>query len=525
MAKIKSSVVFKSYNQQQTLLLPPSLDELIGATHLVRVVNDVVEQMDISDLINQYEGGGASAYHPRMLLKILLYAYSMKIYTGRKIARALSQDIHFMWLAGMSRPDFRTINSFRSSKAKEVIETLFSSMLLFLMDHGYIKMENYFCDGSTFAADANKHKMVWKKNAQRYKASAEQQCQALFKQIEALNTAEDKQYGDKDLEEHGGSATITPAAIREQVRHLEAQVQTATAKRSQRKAASLKKKLEATAARIDKYDRQIATAGKRSGYNTTDEDASAMMMKNKVEVLPAYNVLAGSEDQFITGVSVHQTTNDGACFKEHLQQVQHQQPATPQNIIADAIFGTEQNYELLEAQDIGNYLKYPSFHNEQKKSYRNNPFLKDNFPYNSEADTYRCPNGKELQFTGTHTQTNRRTGYQSRLKEYTCADCSGCRFYDQCCKSSKGRNRTIQVNEKLDRYRQQARQNLQTDHGKQLRKRRSIEIESCFGDIKHNMGIRRFHLRGLKKVNTEFILIAMAHNLRKLHVKVQKAAA
>jgi len=137
--------------------------------------------MDISSLINLYEGGGTSAYHPRMLLKVLLYAYCMKIYTGRKIARALTQDIHFFWLSGMYRPDFRTINRrsgarFRSGKAKESIQVLFSSMLVFLMEHGCIRMENYFCDGSTFPADANKHKMVWKKNAQRYKASAEQKC-------------------------------------------------------------------------------------------------------------------------------------------------------------------------------------------------------------------------------------------------------------------------------------------------------------------------------------------------------------
>jgi hypothetical protein len=337
--------------------------------------------------------------------------------------------------------------------------------------------------------------------------------------------AEDKQYGGKDLEEHGGSATITREAIQEQVKALDTQIATATQKRKQRKVASLKKKLEAAAARIDKYEQQITTAGNRSGYNTTDEDASAMMMKNKVEVLPAYNMLAGSEGQFITGVSVHQTTNDGACFKEHLQQVRQQQPATAQNIIADAIFGTEQNYELMEEQGIGNYLKYPSFHNEQKRSYRSNPFLKDNFPYDSDSDTYRCPEGKELVLTSTYYQTHKRTGYRSQLKEYTCTGCSDCPFYDQCCKSTKGRNRTIQVNEKLERYRQQARQNLQTDHGKQLRKRRSTEIESCFGDIKHNMGFRRFYLRGLRKVNTEFTLIAMAHNLRKLHLKVQKAAA
>jgi transposase len=142
MAKVKTSVIFKQYHQQQVLLLPPSLEELISPKHLVRVVNQVVESMDISDLINLYEGGGTSAYHPRMLLKVLLYAYSVKIYTGRKMAKALTQDIHFMWLSGMSRPDFRTLNSFRSSKAKEVIEVLFKEMLEFLLAHGYITMEN-----------------------------------------------------------------------------------------------------------------------------------------------------------------------------------------------------------------------------------------------------------------------------------------------------------------------------------------------------------------------------------------------
>jgi transposase len=194
MPKIKSSIVFKQYNQQQALLLPPCLEELIPAKHLVRVVNEVVESMDISDLINLYEGGGTSAYHPRMLLKILLYAYSVKIYTGRRIAKALAENIHFMWLSGRSQPDFRTINNFRSSKAKEVIEVLFKEMLLFLLEHSYIKMENYFCDGSTFRADANQHKMVWKKNAERYGLKAEEKCKELFKQIEELNASEDKEY-------------------------------------------------------------------------------------------------------------------------------------------------------------------------------------------------------------------------------------------------------------------------------------------------------------------------------------------
>jgi transposase len=525
MAKVKTSVIFKQYNQQQSLLLPPSVEELIGAKHLVRVVNEVVECMDISELINLYEGGGTSAYHPRLLLKVLLYAYSVKIYTGRKIAQALKQDIHFMWLSGMSRPDFRTINHFRSSKAKEAIEVLFKELLEFLLQHSYIKMENYFCDGSTFRADANQHKMIWKKNAERYKAGTEEKCRSLFKQIDELNSREDQQYGNSDLEENGEAATISKEAIQEQVCRLNEKLKTTTDKSSQRKAATIKKKLNEAASKLDKYNTQINKAGKRSGYNQTDEDASAMMMKNKVEILPAYNVLAGSEQQFITGVSVHQNTNDGVCFKDHMERAAAQQPFRPDRVIADSIFGTEQNYELLQGMEIENYLKFPTYHAEQTKSYQNNPFLKDNFPYDPLTDSYECPNGLRLVFKSQHQQTHKRTGYVSLIREYECTDCTSCPFYQRCCKSTKGENRIIQVNEKLEDYKQQARQNLGTQKGVRLKKQRSIEIESCFGDIKHNMGFRRFHLRGLKKVKTEIILVAMAHNLRKVYLKViQKAA-
>ena len=525
MAKIKSSVVFKQYHQQQSLLLPPSLTELISEKHLVRVVNEVVETMDLSDLINLYQGGGTSAYHPRMLLKVLLYAYSVKIYTGRKIARALGQDIHFMWLSGMSRPDFRTINNFRSSKAKEVIEVLFKELLEFLLEHSYIKMENYFCDGSTFRADANQHKMIWKKNAERYKGKTEEKCKQLFKRIDELNSQEDSQYGSSNLEENGEASTVTKELINEQVFRLNEKLKTATDKRTQRKAATIKKKLKEAESKIDKYDAQISQAGKRSGYNKTDVDASAMMMKNKVEILPAYNVLAGSEEQFITGVSVHQNTNDGICFKDHMEQVSVQQPFAPDRVIADSIFGTEQNYELLAGKEIENYLKFPTYHAEQTKKYKNNVFLKDSFPYDPLTDSYACPNSQRLVFKGKHQQTHKRTGYKSVIKKYECTDCSGCPFYSQCCKSAKGENRVIQINEKLEDYKQQARQNLGTDKGMRLKKQRSIEIETCFGDIKHNMGFRRFHLRGLKKVKTEITLTAMAHNLRKVYLKDLEWAA
>lgn len=247
-------------------------------------------------------------------------------------------------------------------------------------------------------------------------------------------------------------------------------------------------------------------------------------IKNNNAKLPGYNILAGCENQFLTRCSVHQNTNDGVCFKEHLAQVETYTPVLPQTIVADSIFGTEENYELLEQKQINNYLKFPSFDNETKKRYQDNPFLKDNFSYNILTDTYTCPNEQLLILKQTTKQTHKRTGYQSVMKIYMCEDCGNCPFYAQCCKSQE-KNRTIRVNEKLENYKQQARVTLYTEKGIKLRKQRSAEIESCFGDIKHNMGFRRFTLRGIDKVKTECMLIAMAHNLRKIYLGKTKKAA
>ena len=187
MTKIVRKVVFKQDNQDQLLLLPPNLGELIGSKDLVRVVNHFVEYLDLRSLIDLYEGGGTSSYHPRVLLKILLYGYCTKVYTGRRIARALKTDIHFMWLSGGNKPNFRTINNFRSGRTKQYIENIFEQMLVYLFEQGYIKFENYFCDGTPIIADANRHKVVWTKSSARYLETTKQKSADLFKQIDELN--------------------------------------------------------------------------------------------------------------------------------------------------------------------------------------------------------------------------------------------------------------------------------------------------------------------------------------------------
>lgn len=523
MSKIKSSVVFKQYQPTQSLLLPPSLEELIPAHHLVRVVSTVVDRMDIAAIINKYAGGGTSAYHPRMLLKVLLYGYCMKIYTGRRLAKALREDVNFMWLSAYNRPDFRTINLFRSGMLKDTIEDIFKSMLVFLVEQGYIKFENYFCDGSTFGANANRYKMVWKKNAQRYKEATEGKCKELLRQIEELNIAEENSYGHRDLEETDPSSQPNlEAQISAQVEKLDVIINGSVAKAIKRKARTVKKKLLGHKVSIDKYERQQQVSGQRSGYSKTDEDATAMKMKND-EILPAYNVLIGTEEQFITNYSVHQKTNDGTCFKEHIEQLEVHTDLLPQNMVADSIFGTEENSELLEQKGIDNYMKFPLYRKEQTRKYKTNPFNKDNFSYDHQSDTYTCPDNRKLSFKGIKKDKSR-NGFISHSRLYECENCQGCPFAEKC-KKSIDNNRTILVNEQLERYKELMRTNLNTRKGDKLKRRRGQEVESCFGDLKMNQGFRRFVLRGKEKVKTEAGILMISHNIRKIYLQSIKKAA
>lgn len=104
------------------MILPPSLEELIDKSHPVRIVNQVIDRIDIDVLLKKFKGGGTSSYHPRMLLKILVYAYVNNTYSSRRMGSALKENIHFMWLAGMNKPDHNTINRFRSDRLKDVLK-------------------------------------------------------------------------------------------------------------------------------------------------------------------------------------------------------------------------------------------------------------------------------------------------------------------------------------------------------------------------------------------------------------------
>lgn len=530
--KAESPPVFKPYNQNQPMLLPPSLEELIPEKHMVRVVDETIDTLNIEPLLETYKGGGTSAYHPLMLLKVLVYAYISKIYSVRHIAKALRENVFFMWLSGMNTPDFRTINNFRSGRLRSVIDDIFTSMVIFLYDNNYITLEDYFIDGAKFRANANKHKVVWAKNTQRYKENVIQKIRELLDHIDAINEEEDKLYGDRDLLELGDENTVTSEKVKNQVNKLNKilnEVSSKPAKETSKESSSSEekkskkntKKLKSSVKqlkeklipKLEKYEQQESLLNERNSYSRTDPGATVFRLKDG-SLIPGYNIIAGSQNQFIINYTFHQQKgSETDAFVPHMNAYYNRYSSHPLRVVGDAAYGSEENYAYLSEHKIGTYLKYPDYYKEQTRKHKNNLYSKDKFPYDAESDTYICPENRPLSFKETK-EVKTQNGYTAKLRIYQSDDCSDCPVAVQCKRTSG--NRSIQINHHLDMFRAKARANLFSAKGKLLRILRNIDIETVFGDLKFNHNYSRFRLRGTEKVNVEFGLLSIAHNTKKV---------
>jgi transposase len=514
-------IPFKPYQQNQPMLLPPSLDEMIPEGHMVRIVNKFVESIDISVLIATYKGGGTSSYHPKMLLKVLLYAYINKVFSTRRIAAELRENINFMWLSGGNRPDFRTINRFRGERLGETIQEVFAQLVLYLASHEYIDLSHIFTDGTKIEANANKYSYVWKKSTNRYQERVQEKIKELFKEINELNEEEDREYGDKDLPEVGEGKEINSEEIEEKVRELNEKLKQKPEDKKTKKA--LNKITKDYLPRLKKYEAYQKTFGQRNSFSKTDEDATFMRMKGdslRMPILkPGYNVQIGTENQFIVGFIVQQNPSDSVGLIPHLEQVEMNLGVIPGKVVTDAAYGCEENYEYLESKNLEAFVKYPGFDREQGKGKRRKPnprskYYASNFTYDETTGEPICPEGKRLRYVETiEDKTN--TGYTVTKHLYQCEHGAACPVRDLCTKALSGR-RSHEYSPRLMMLKKQASERLTSDEGRALRSQRLIEAEAVFGLIKQNLNFRRFNLRGLKKVSVEWGLVSMAHNMIKM---------
>src|SRR5690606_18810139 len=527
----KLAPTFKPYNNRQVHMIY-DIESLISEHHEARVVDEMVESIPDEKLFSYYVGGGRSPYHPKLMLKIILFGYSQKVYSCRGIAKLTEENIPAMWLTAMQQPDFRTINEFRGGRMKDLMDELFEAMIRKLIEENYISFENYFLDGTKIEANANKYSFVWKRATSKFEEKLKEKIKETLQHIhkltqsetqpEQLSTDQEQEITEQELIEVAEELEVKVDALTEVIEN-ETDKEIRKEKRQERSQLkkSIKQIREDFIPRMTKYKEQNETFGDRNSYSKTDKDATFMRMKEdhmkNGQLKPGYNVQMGTENQFILYYTIHQRPTDTRCFIPHMEKLAASSLPIPKTVIADAGYGSEENYVYAvgdeKEQRFEFLIPYGSYVQEQTRKYKKDIKNAKNWTYVEDDDYFICPKGMKVTFKKYLNKKNK-SGYEQSFKIYECEDCTDCPLKAQCTKA-KG-NRQIHWNTIFEEMKAKAKTALECDEKSAIYAQRKVEVESVFGHIKGNRSFRRFSLRGLDKVYVEFGIVALAHNILKV---------
>ena len=468
--------IFREYSQCQGLLLPPSLDEFVPENHEARIINDVVDTIDLWPLLAKYEGGGAPAYHPAMMLKVIIYAYSRDIYSSRSIAQGLKTDTAFMFLSGLQSPDFRTLCLFRAEHA-DVLPNLFVEVVRLCASLGMVGLGHVAFDGTKLKANASvrqtRDRGGLEKEIERIKEQMRQMIQASAK----IDDLEDLIYPDGDGSE-----------IAEDLRKKEYRL----------------KKLQET--------REVLEREKLEKVNVTEPD-SRLMKDSRGVIQPSYNgqIAVDDKDQIIVAADVSQNATDHAEFKPMVEQVERNLGNLPKEGSTDAGYSSYDNLEYGEVKGLDLYMPDNFLEALDEKEENEKRYHKSNFRYDEARDAYICPEGKELK-----RWAERKREGKPPLLLYRGESCRECPAREQC---TAGEARTVSRDGR-EPLLEAMRQKLRSEEGKRIYAKRGYTVEPVFGHIKWNGRKLSMDLRGSGKVRGEFSLMCLVHNVKKIIKRV-----
>jgi transposase len=504
--------VFKAYTQHQAWLIPPSLDDLIDINHPVRVVSEVIDAIDIDMLIKKYKGGGASSYNPRMLLKVLVYSYLNNVYSSRKMEAAVKENIHFMWLSGMTKPDHHTLNRFRSERLRNILREIFSQIVLLLVDSGHVNLKEVYTDGTKIQSVANRYTFVWGRAINTSKERIKQQLRELWKYTQKLAQEEKGDDTPPDFDK------IDPKDVKDAIERINQGLKDIGDVDPKIKA-KLNYAKKHWPSKLRQYARQQKLLRGRNSYSKTDPGATFMRMKDdhmrNGQLKPGYNAQISTSNQFVVNYTLHTNPTDTKTLIPHLKAHKELYGHLPEVQVTDAGYGSQENYQYLHSHGVEAYIKPSDFDRKQRKNYQpKNPFATENLSYDESKDVYLCPASKPMKPTGCIKK--KEGGILKTFTYYQASGCKGCPLRSGC-HDQKG-NRIIKVNHKGRFLKHQASERLKTEKGIYYRKRRPADVEPVFGNIKYNKGFTRFMLKGIEKTEIEWGLLCIAHNISKIAV-------
>jgi len=481
----------------------------------VRLLIEVTERLDYRELYAAYDRASrADEATPKQLFQIVVLGFMNGLNTLRKLERACNRDICFMYLLGGKRaPDHSRIGSFIKERLQgHVAEGLFYQLVKELEARGEVDFTNLFVDGTKIEASANRYSFVWAKSVGKYEEKLDGKLSALYGRI---------------IIEYGlsGACAKPEECMAALLAEKERRGIVFVYGRGHRKTQLQRdlEQLEAYMSRKAKYTDYNAVFNGRNSFSKTDRDATFMRMKEdhmrNGQLKPGYNLQLGVEGEYIVGVDIRNDRSDEGTLLGLLDRMEAGCGRRHERVIADAGYESEENYLGVQQRGQIAYIKPQNYEKSKTRKYRTNAYLRENMPYDAQADTYTCPAGKQFEPI-CQTKRKSKSGYEATVSVYECFACDGCP-QKKLCTRAKG-NRRLQVSKQFVALRQAALERITSSEGKMLRLNRSIQSEGVFGVLKQDYGFRRFLRRGTVNVLTETFLYAMAYNIDKLQSKMMR---
>jgi transposase len=452
---------------EQNWLLPLSIRDMIPTNHICFLVEEFVNRLELSKFDVLYDGAGRPAYHPRIILKILIYGSLCNTRSSRKIAKACHENFVFLYLAEKLKPDFRTINRFRKENA-DLFKSAFKETVSFASQHKLIDLSFLSIDGSTFKANAGNKRYLDKKGIDKID-------EAINKMIDediALDELEDTLWGNSA---NDGLTKIDKRDIKKIVREF---------KQSKDKT-TIKKNVEQAKNELEKYS--------LNKVSISDPQSRAMQNKKRFSEL-SYNVqLSTSKNHFILANDVCQDKHDVKQFIPQIENVKKNIALLEETKVAlDCGYSDGENLHFAENEKIDLYV--PSRAQAQKLDGKEESLNHDNYEYDSANDEIICEGYKY----------KRRKMYTNKKGRKIIS------FY--CSELKKKKDIPFYFKERLS-----MKEKMSSFEAKKIYNLRKITVEPVYGNIKQNLGFREFLLRGLLGAKIEMNLISIVHNLKKIH--------
>ena len=522
--KTKIQVDYTTKTKYFQLFLPINFEMNIPADDSVRLLSNVLEELDYTELYRAYSRKEKNnAVSPKNLFKVLVYAYMCNLYSTRQIETACKRDINFMYLLeGAKAPDHNTIARFRSTRLEGIVEGLFNQVVLLLKDYGELSCENLFVDGTKIEANANKYTFVWKKTILKNQTKLQDR---MHKELPALLA----KYGFKMyLAEEIKAKRLKKFIGKLNMIKTSVVFVSGTGKRKtdfQRDYELLMDWYE----KEKKYEYYLRRMKDRNSLSKTDESATFMHLKEdhmrNSQLKPAYNVQIAVDAEYIVATEIFNDRTDVNTFVPFMEKIKNQLGIKYMYPTADAGYESEENYTYFENNGQKPCIKPANYEQTKTRKYKNDIGRAENMQYDENTDTYICHYGKKLVNVGVR-KTKTSSGYISEKTMYQCESCEGCPHKAQCIKHNarcntplEERTKRFELSKTFKKQREEMLKRITTKQGILLRTNRSIQVEGAFGVLKEDMGFRRFLTRGTTNVRTEILILCLAYNIQKLHNK------